>query len=73
MPLLPDAPWIRDAEMNGMPDTVEVKCPVCGEECETIYMIDREPFCCDRCFTERLEEMDAYEWFCRMREVESDV
>ena len=37
---LPDAPWIREAEMFGPPpydDGPDPVCPICGEECETIY------------------------------------
>lgn len=41
MPDLPDAPWIRDAEINGMPEADPVYCPVCGEE-------DPEMFYCDK-------------------------
>ena len=29
---LPDAPWIRDAELNGLPEDPEVECPVCGSK-----------------------------------------
>lgn len=37
MTSLPDAPWIRDAELNGIPEDPPCRCPVCGEECETYY------------------------------------
>jgi len=36
----PDHPVIRNMESTGYPDGKEPKtpiCPVCGEECETIY------------------------------------
>lgn len=56
---VPDAPWIRDAEMNGYPSPDPVYCPLCDEECLTIYR-DRygTVFGCDRC----IEEQDAGEW-----------
>ena len=56
---LPDAPWIRDAELNGYPSNDPVRCPFCGEECDTLFK-DRygELFACDRC----LGKVDAYEW-----------
>ena len=59
---LPDAPWIREAEMNGMPpydDGTEPVCPICGRECETIYtdLSDTE-IGCDKC----IRTVDAYEW-----------
>ncbi len=35
---IPDAPWIREAETYGPPDSEPLPlCPVCGEECETFY------------------------------------
>lgn len=51
---IPDAPWIRETERDGMPpyDEPDRTCPVCGKECETIYT-DRlgEPVGCDECLT----------------------
>ena len=32
LPDVPDAPWIRDAENNGMPAYKPYFCPVCGAE-----------------------------------------
>ena len=56
---VPDAPWIRDAELNGVPEDPPVKCPICGEECETIYEDKNgEVFGCDKCTKHR----DAYDW-----------
>ena len=58
---LPDAPWIRDAELNGWGDDVPpVHCPVCHEECERIYYYkgDRDALGCDVC----IDWMDAYDW-----------
>ena len=56
---IPDAPWIRDAERYGYPEPDPVKCPCCGEECETIYMDQcGTVFACDVC----LDHKDAYEW-----------
>ena len=58
---IPDAPWIRDAELNGVgPDDKPVISPVCGAECEKIYESREygEVFGCDQCILIR----DAYEW-----------
>lgn len=56
---LPDAPWIRDAELNGYPADDPVKCPICGEECDTIYMDEgNEVFGCNRC----VHTVDAWYW-----------
>lgn len=57
---VPDAPWIVEAETKGYP-TVEVKCPVCGAYCETVYFSHtnyKEIIACDKC----IREMDAVQW-----------
>ena len=56
---IPDADYIRDAEMNGMPSPDPVDCPVCGERCETIYLnCYRDVLGCDRC----IKTKEAYLW-----------
>lgn len=57
---LPDAPWIRDAELNGIDAPDPVKCPVCGGECERIYFYkgNRDALGCDIC----IDWMDSYDW-----------
>lgn len=57
---LPDAPWIRDAELNGIDAPDPVKCPVCGEECDTIYVNkdSHDALGCRKC----IHFMDAYDW-----------
>ena len=56
---IPDASYIREAEMYGMPPYETVKCPRCGEECETIYADQYgNVFACDKC----LMSQDAWEW-----------
>ena len=70
MEQIPDAPWIRDAENNGWGDPDPPVCPVCGEECETIYMdMYRNVFACDRCLVEK----DAWEWREEQMDAEMDV
>ena len=57
--MIDDAPWIRDAEINGMDDPPPVKCPVCGAECATIYKdINDDVVGCDIC----MNWQDADEW-----------
>ena len=59
MEQIPDAPYIRDAEQNGYPSWEPVYCPVCGEECETIYLDQSRNVCgCDKC----MKTQDAGEW-----------
>lgn len=67
--MIPDAPWIRDAEQNGMPSPESVYCPECGEECETIY-VDSGGIAigCDKC----LRAKDAGEWQEEQREKERE-
>ena len=68
MEQIPDAPYIREAEMYGMPpydDDPEPTCPICGKECETIYTDkDGEAFGCNECVT----LWEAYEWCDEHRE-----
>lgn len=67
MEQIPDAPWIRDAEMNGPPEPEPVYCPVCGEECETIFAdMYGNVFACNEC----LVEQDAGEWAEEQREAD---
>lgn len=56
---LPDAPWIRDAEQNGIDDADPVKCPVCGDECDWIF-VDAygEAVGCENCLVKR----DSWIW-----------
>ena len=35
--MIADAPWIRDAEINGVENAPDLKCPVCYSICETLY------------------------------------
>lgn len=62
MEQIPDAPHIREAEMYGMPpydDGPEPTCPICGAECETIFLDkDGTEFGCDQC----IQTLDAWEW-----------
>jgi len=61
MPVIPDHPVIRNMEATGYPDGKEPKyphCPICGEECETVYLdADKSVIGCDIC----LEVKDAWE------------
>ena len=65
---LPDAPWIRDAEMNGFGDDVpDVECPICGKVCETIFKDAYGDVCgCDNCIIKQ----DSWEWDEERRENE---
>ena len=58
MEQIPDAPWIRKAERDGVGDP-PVCCPCCEEECTTIYRDQwGNVFACNKC----IEEQDAWEW-----------
>ena len=58
MEQIPDAPWIRNAELNGVGDP-PVYCPCCGEDCISVFK-DRngDVFACDRC----IQEEDSLVW-----------
>lgn len=65
--MLPDAPWIREAERFGMPpydDDPDPICPCCGREANYIYLKDGEPIGCDLC----LDVMDADDWAYEQKE-----
>ena len=52
MPDIPDAPWIRETENDGLPDMPPIHCPFCGEEVEFFYIdVTGEVVGCDRCVT----------------------
>lgn len=56
---LPDAPWIRDAEINGMPEAETIYCPVCGaEDPDYLIIVDGDVVGCE-CCTQRV---NAYDW-----------
>lgn len=59
---IPDHPDIREAEAYGMPpydDGPEPTCPICGAECETIY-VDKhgDEVGCDKC----ISTVSASDW-----------
>ena len=56
---LPDAPWIRDAEINGMPEAETIYCPVCGaEDPEDFIISNGDVIGCDCCCCRK----NAYDW-----------
>jgi len=60
MSQIPDADYIREAEMYGMPSAEYPECPVCGKVCHTIFA-DRDSgdvYGCDRC----VKVLDAADW-----------
>lgn len=59
---IPDAPWIRQAELNGVDEGPVIRCPCCWEEAES-FVIDEDHTVlgCDRC-TRRI---DPWDWFER--------
>ena len=59
MEQIPDAPWIRQAELYGVPDDDPVECPICGNDCDTIYLDKSGVVCgCENCMTKQ----DAWDW-----------
>ena len=67
---IPDAPWIRDAEMNGYPSPEPVYCPCCEEECLEIYEdMWGNIVGCNECVKSR----DANEWLEEKKEKEREL
>lgn len=57
--MIPDAPWIRDAETNGPGCAPDVYCPICGEENpEAFYIQDNDVIGCSCC----VRTADPWEW-----------
>lgn len=68
---IPDAPWIRDAERDGMPpyDDPDTSCPICGKDCETIYTdINGDAVGCNNCLT----LWEAGEWHNEQERLEGE-
>ena len=64
---VPDAPYIREAEMYGYPADDPVKCPICGRECEEIYLDEDDSVVgCDEC----IRRKDSWEWAETNRQME---
>ncbi len=56
---LPDAPWIREAETFGMPESKVCRCPICGEEWpEYFFTAGLEVLGCSEC----VERNDSEDW-----------
>ena len=58
---VPDAPYIRDAENNGVGDDQEYKCPICYAVCEKLFTTGgkRDVVGCENCLT----EIDPWEYY----------
>jgi len=56
--MIPDAPWIREAERDGMPSPPLIICPLCGAECETVYVNGDMVVGCNHC----VKTIDSAEW-----------
>lgn len=61
---LPDAPWIRDAEINGMPEDRTIYCPMCGAESPDQFIIQEGEVIGCECCTKRVS---AYGWYADHR------
>ena len=56
---IPDAPWIREAERFGMPESEALICPCCGKEAENFFLDSNDDIIgCDEC----IRMVDAFEW-----------
>ena len=61
---IPDAPWIRDAELHGMPEAPEPVCPICGKVPEDFAYYDPsgDLIGCDQCIRREYAE-DCHEFY----------
>ena len=61
---LPDAPWIREAELYGEPEAETIYCPVCGaEDPEDFILADGDVIGCECC----TKKVNAYDWLMDRR------
>lgn len=67
--IVPDAPYIREAETVGYGEECPI-CPICGQYCEEIYYtkVRSDPIACDRCLISR----NAWEWQEEKKENEQE-
>lgn len=57
---IPDAPWIRDAEINGMDCGPDVQCPICGRVCDDLYVDANDDVVgCGYC----VKVLDSADWY----------
>lgn len=62
MAQIPDAPWIRQAEMYGVDEGPTILCPCCGEEAEDFIVDENHTVVgCNHC----TRSMDPWDWFER--------
>lgn len=60
---LPDAPWIRDAEQNGMPEPDSYVCPICGAENPERFFLQSEDIVgCSDCIDDEQAEDVVYKY-----------
>lgn len=65
---IPDAPWIVDAETNGVGYAPPIYCPVCGrEDPDDLYIDDtsNDVVGCNLC----VKTVDAWEWLQDHKEI----
>lgn len=71
--MLPDAPWIRDAETNGYTDGPEIPdpvCPYCGyENPDQFFVMDGTVLGCDHC----IDMVDTHDWAVDQWEQDMEV
>ena len=61
---LPDAPWIREAELYGDEEPETIYCPVCGaEDPEDFIIADGDVIGCECC----TKKVNAYDWLMDRR------
>lgn len=56
--MLPNAPYITDAERHGMPHPETMECPRCGTKTDEIYAFCREILGCPHCV--QLVDVDTW-------------
>ncbi len=61
---LPDAPWIRETELHGMPEADDINCPVCGAENPEFFYLDGfDVIGCNDC----VKRCDPFSWVAEQK------
>lgn len=63
---IPDAPWVREAEMYGIGFRPVARCPICGEECDELFIQNGDAVGCELC----IHITDAADWLAEHGEDE---
>jgi hypothetical protein len=51
-----------DRHLKDLESQKNVFCPMCGEECETIYTLDGDVLGCENCWDDDIIQTNSWDW-----------